>query len=92
MKENVEVRVEPRGENRTVVTVSNPGDQTVNSLVVKVDLNQPARRVSLSSEIIGTKLAKYEYDKVNNIVYLYINDLEKGESRTYYLDYTLPNS
>ncbi|MCH8170010.1 MAG: polysaccharide deacetylase family protein [Bacteroidetes bacterium] len=91
-KDNVEVRVEPRGENRTVVTVSNPGDQTVNSLVVKVDLNQPARRVSLSSEIIGTKLAKYEYDKVNNIVYLYINDLEKGESRTYYLDYTLPNS
>lgn len=91
-KNNVEVKVEPRGESRTVVTVSNPGDQTVNSLVVKVDLNQPARRVSLSSEIIGTKLAKYEYDKVNNIVYLYINDLEKGESRTYYLDYTLPNS
>ena len=91
-KNNVEVKVEPRGESRTVVTVSNPGDQTVNSLVVKVDLNQPARRVSLSSEIIGTKLAKYEYDKVNNIVYLYINDLEEGESRTYYLDYTLPNS
>ena len=91
-KNNVEVKVEPRGESRTVITVSNPGNQTVNGLVVKVNLNQPARRVSLSSEIIGTKLAKFEYDKANNMVYLYINDLEKGESRTYYLDYTLPNS
>ena len=91
-KDKVEIRVEPRGENRTVVTVSNPGDKTVNSLVVKVNLNQPARRVSLSTEIIGTKIAKYEYDRTNHIVYLYINDLENGESRTYYLDYTKPNA
>jgi len=92
-KENVEVRVTARGESRTVVTVSNSGAQTINSLVVKVDLNQPgARRVLLSTEIIGTKLAKYKYDNAKNIVYLYINDLEKNESRTYYLDYTKPNS
>ena len=91
-KDKVEVRVEPRGESRTVVTVSNPGDKTINSLVVKVDLNQPANRVSLSTEIIGTKMAKYEYDRTNRIVYLYINDLENGESRTYYLDYTKPNA
>ncbi len=91
-KDKVEVRVEPRGENRTVVTVSNPGNKTINNLVVKVDLNQSARRVSLSTEIIGTKIAKYEYDRANNLVYLYINDLEKGESRTYYLDYIRPNS
>ena len=91
-KDKIEVRVEPRGENRVVVTVSNPGDNTINSLVVKVDLNQPATRIKLSTEIIGTKLAKYEFDKVNKTVYLYINDLEKGESRTYYVDYTKPNA
>ncbi len=91
-KDKVEIRVVPRGENRTVVTVSNPGDKTINSLVVKVDLNQPATRVKLSYEIIGTKVAKYEYDRTNNMVYIYINDLEQGESRTYYLDYTRPNA
>ena len=91
-KNKVEVRVSARGESRVVVTVSNSGDKTISSLVVKVDLNQPATRVSLSTEIIGTKIAKYEFDKANNKIYLYINNLEKGESRTYYLDYTKPNA
>lgn len=91
-KDKVEIRVSSRGESRIVVTVSNSGDKTINSLVVQVDLNQPATRISLSTEIIGTKIAKYDFDKTNKKVYLYINDLEKGESRTYYLDYTKPNA
>jgi len=91
-KDKVEVKIEPRGESRVVLTVSNQGDKTINNLVIKVDLNQPATRITLNTEIIGTKLAKYEFDKTNKTVYLYINDLEKGESRTYYLDYTKPNA
>ena len=91
-KSDVEIRTEKRGPFRVALTVSNPGDYTANNLVVQVDLNAPAERITLSTEIIGTKKARFDYDKTNKIVYVYINDLEAGESRTYYLDYAQPNS
>lgn len=87
----VEVRVAKRGDTRIALTVSNPGTMTVNNLVVQVDMNAPAQDITMSTEIIGTKKAKYEYDKHARVIYIYINDLEAGESRTYYLDYYKPS-
>jgi hypothetical protein len=60
-------------------------------MVIQLDMSEPAQQITLSTEIIGTKMAKYDYDRVSHIVYLYINDLGSGESRTYYLDYFKPN-
>ncbi|MHB1687767.1 MAG: hypothetical protein ACYCVH_10370 [Ignavibacteriaceae bacterium] len=88
----VEVKATKRGESRVALTVSNPGKETINGLVIQLDLNEAASSLSLSTEIIGTKTARYEYDKKSHIVYVYINDLESGESRTYYLDYKKPNA
>ena len=88
----VEVRVNKRGDTRVALTISNPGKQPITNLVLQLELSEPATNISMSSEIIGTKLAKYEYDKVNRIIYLYINDLDASESRTYYFDYYKPNT
>ncbi len=88
----VEVKATKRGDNRVAITISNPGKETVNGLVIQLDLNVAATNLVLSSEIIGTKKAKYEYDPKNHIVYVYINDLEPSESRTYYIDYKRPNA
>ena len=88
----VEVRVRKRGETRIALTVSNPGTEVASNLVIMVNLNEPAKNISLSTEIIGTKIAKIQYDKSSHIIYVYINDLQPGQSRAYYLDYDKPNA
>ncbi len=88
----VEVRVDKRGDTRIALTISNPGKQIVNNLVIQLDMSENARNITLSSEIIGTKVAKYIYDKNSHIIYVYINDLIPDESRTYYFDYFVPNT
>ena len=91
-KELVEIWTGKRGPNRIVLTLSNPGKGTINNLVIQLNLNRTADKVTLSTEIIGTKKAQYDYDNKNNVVYIYINNLQNGESRTYYLDCVKPNS
>jgi peptidoglycan/xylan/chitin deacetylase (PgdA/CDA1 family) len=91
-KSSVEIRADKRGSNRIALTISNPGSLTANNLVVQVDIDAPADRISMDTEIIGTKKAKFDFDKKNKIVYVYVNDLEPNESRTYYLDFSQPNS
>ena len=87
----VEVRVNQRGTTRIALTVSNPGKHVVNNLVLEVEMSEPAKDITISSEIIGTKPARYEYDKEKRVIYVYLNDLKSGESRTYYFDYYVPN-
>jgi peptidoglycan/xylan/chitin deacetylase (PgdA/CDA1 family) len=91
-KSSVEIRADKRGTNRIALTISNPGNSTANNLVVQVELDAPADRITMDTEIIGTKKAKYDFDKKNKIIYVYVNDLEPNESRTYYLDFGQPNS
>lgn len=88
----VEVKVNKRGDTRIALTISNPGKLPISSLVLQLDVSEPASNITMSSEIIGTKLARYEYDKTNRVIYIYINDLNSGESRTYYFDYYKPNT
>ena len=83
----VEVRANQRGEYRVALTVSNPGKQIVNGLVVQIDMNEPISDIALSTELVGTKTAKYVYDKNSEIIYVYLNDLHSDESRTYFFDY-----
>jgi peptidoglycan/xylan/chitin deacetylase (PgdA/CDA1 family) len=91
-KSSIEIRADKRGASRIALTISNPGSSTANNLVVQVELDAPADRITMDTEIIGTKKAKYDFDKKNKIVYVYVNDLEPNESRTYYLDFSQPNS
>ena len=91
-KNSVEIRTDKRGPSRIVLTISNPGKLTVNNLVIQVEINAAAKRITLDTEIIGTKRARFDYDKKNKIVYVYINDMQPNESRTYYLDYSQPDS
>ncbi len=88
----VEVRVSQMGGTRTALVVSNPGKHIVTGLVVQIDMSKPVSNIKLSSEIIGTKLSKYDYNKPKKVIHVYINKLEPDESRTYYLDYDLPDA
>lgn len=86
-KEFVELRTQKRGSSRVAVTITNYGNYEINYLVVDVDLNQKAEKVSLDTEIIGTKKAQYKHKDGSQFVFLLIDELAAGESRTYYIDY-----
>jgi len=88
-KENVELRTKKLGKSRVAVTISNQGNAAVSDLKIDVDLNENAFRISLESEIIGTKKVIYQHKEGSKFVFLLIDDLEAGESRTYYIDYDI---
>ncbi|QQS37412.1 MAG: hypothetical protein IPM56_05505 [Ignavibacteriales bacterium] len=90
-KDRVELRVDKRGKTRVVLNVSNSGSETLNDLVVEVDLNDNAEQISLDAEIIGTKPAKLKHSPGSRIIQLYVDELKPDESRTYYIDYNKPN-
>ena len=86
-KEYVEIRTKKSGKTRVTVTVTNPGKEIIDDLVLDIDLNDNAEKISIDTEIIGTKLAKFKHVVKSRFLNLQIDDLEPGESRTYYIDY-----
>lgn len=90
-KEFLEIRSEKRGTNRVAVTLSNPGGNIVSSFVTTVDLNEKAEHISIETEVIGKKTAAYSHQKGSETVHLYIENLNPGESRTFYIDFDIVN-
>ena len=86
-KDFIELRTQQRGSSRVAVTITNFGSFNINYLVVDVDLNLKAEKVSLDTEIIGTKKAQYKHKDGSQFVFMLIDELAAGESRTYYVDY-----
>jgi peptidoglycan/xylan/chitin deacetylase (PgdA/CDA1 family) len=86
-REYIELRTQKRGDTRVVITITNYGISTINDLVLDLDINEKATNITLSTEIIGTKMAKYDHEDGTQFINLYIDELKKGESRTYYIDY-----
>ena len=91
-KDYVEIRVNRRGNTRVVLNISNPGDQQIDNLVVNVLLNDPAENISISTEIIGTKIPVIRHEKMSKNLQLLINNLKGKESRIYYIDYDKVNA
>ncbi len=91
-KDYVELRVNRRGNTRIVLNISNPGDQQIDNLVVNVLLNDPAENISISTEIIGTKIPIVRHGKLSKNLQLIINNLNGKESRIYYIDYDKVNA
>ena len=90
-KDYVEIRVNRRGNTRIVLNISNPGEQQIDDLVVDVLLNDPAENISISTEIIGTKIPVIRHQKMSKDLQLLINNLKGKESRIYYIDYDRAN-
>lgn len=86
-KDYVEIKTEKRGNNRVAIKVSNPGNEMINNLVIDIDLNEKVKNITLDSEIIGTRPAEIKHLEGSQMLYLYIDKLEAGESRIYFIDY-----
>lgn len=86
-KDYVEIKTEKRGNNRVAIKVSNPGNELINNLVIDIDLNEKVKNLILDSEIIGTRPASIKHNEGSQMLYLYIDKLDAGESRIYFIDY-----
>ena len=86
-RDYIEIRSDRRGKTRVAVKVSNPGVESINNLVIDIDLNDFANNVTIGSELIGTRSASLKHTNGSQMVYLFIDDLMSGESRQYYIDY-----
>ncbi len=86
-RDYIEIRADRRGKTRVALKVSNPGVEAINNLVIDLDLNDFAKNITIGSEIIGTKTASVKHVAGSQMVYLYVDDLNPGESRQYYIDY-----
>lgn len=86
-KDYVEIKTEKRGNNRVAIKVSNPGNEMINNLVIHIDLNEKVKNLTLDSEIIGTRPASIKHSDGSQLLYLYIDQLDAGESRIYFIDY-----
>ena len=90
-RDYIEIKADRRGKTRVALKVSNPGIESINNLVIDLDLNDYAQNITIGSEIIGTKTASVKHTAGSQMVYLYIDDLKPGESRQYYIDYDQVN-
>jgi len=86
-RDYIEIKTDRRGKTRVALKVSNPGVEAINNLVVDLDLNDFAKNISISSELIGTKMASVKHSPGSQMVYLFVDDLNPGESRQYFIDY-----
>jgi len=91
-RDYIELRAERRGNNRVSIKVSNPGKEIISDLVIDVDLNDDVKNISLDTEIIGTKPAVIKHDPGSRFLFLLIDSLKPGESRTYFIDYDRVNA
>jgi len=89
-KNKVEMRIEPRGESRVTVSISNPGNQKLEEIMVEIDLQMSVTNIEISSEIIGTTQPEYSFNSATHMLYVKIKEFKPGETRIYYIDYDKP--
>ena len=83
----VEVRYEARSSRRIAVELNNPRDEKAYDLIVQVNFNKRVRNVSVSSDIINTKIPKYKLDSDSKTIYFYLDKMEAHETRSLLIDF-----
>ncbi len=92
-KHGVELRYKTRSKRRIAVEVTNPTDETVYNFTVQLNINKRIKNIEVSSDIINTKIPKYEFDSSTNRLYLYLEKMEPHESRSFLVDFdNVPDS
>lgn len=86
-KEGVEVRQENRSARRIAVQVNNPTDKLSDKFVVHVNLNKQVKNVLVSSDIINTKIPKFQLLNNQQSLYLYIDEMDPHETRSLVIDF-----
>lgn len=83
----IEIKFDSRSKRRIAVEVSNPVSNKEDSYVVEVYVNKNIKDIRISSDIINTKLPKSNFDPSAQTLYLHVDKLKSGESRSFLIDF-----
>lgn len=86
-RQGVEVRYETRSLRRIAVEFTNPSDNPTRELVVQVNLNKKIKNVTVSSDIINTKIPKYDIKDEGQTIYFYLDRMNPHETRSLLVDF-----
>lgn len=86
-KEGVEVRQENRSARRIAVQVNNPTDKISDKFIVHINLNKRVKNIVVSSDIINTKIPKFQLMENEQTLYLYIDEMDPHETRSLVIDF-----
>lgn len=90
-KNALEVSCKVRSKRRIAVVISNPSDAVIANAVVQVNVNKGVSGVTLTSDIIGTKIPPFQFFPGIQQVDITIPSLAGGASLALYLDYEIGN-
>ncbi len=83
----VVTRYETRSNRRIAVEITNHGDAPSENLVIQVFLNKKVKNIQVSTELINTKIPRYELSSDQQTIYFYVDKMEPHESRTLLVDF-----
>lgn len=83
----LEITYDVRSKRRVAVEVNNLMESKAVDFVVQLHFNKKVKNVELSSNILYTDLPEYEFDRSENVLYLYVKDLNAGDSRKLLVDF-----
>lgn len=86
-KQSLEVRYESRSKRRVAVELTNPSEYDIENAVVEVSLNKKVKNVKISSDMLNTKIPRYEVRKDNQAVIFYIDRMKSHETRSLLIDF-----
>ncbi len=87
----LEVSALVRSKRRIALLISNPSRQVVENAVIQVNINKPVMNVTLSSDILGTKIPPYRFDPKSQIMEITVPSLAGSESLSLFIDYDTTN-
>jgi peptidoglycan/xylan/chitin deacetylase (PgdA/CDA1 family) len=91
--DNVKIFTERRGHSRIFLNITNSGETALNEVAVDINLNETSSITSIYINpdlVIPRKVKVLEINSLG-ILSLVFQELEPGESRSYFIDYTMEN-
>lgn len=86
-KNSIEVGIYEISNRRISFLITNPSDVVINDLIIQIDINKSIKNLEITSEIIGTKIPEFVFDKENKRIHLKLKNLKAGESNSYFIDF-----
>ncbi len=85
--ENLSLSIKRRGPTRVMVNITNTGRFTVEDLRLFIVPPEPVRSLTLTPELLGTKIPEYEVRDQGRLVVLKVKALRARGSQTIFIDY-----
>ena len=86
-RNSIEVGIKVISDRRISFLITNPSKQMINNLIIQIDINKDVEHLAISSEIIGTEIPNYVFDKDKSKIFLKLHDLEPGQTNSYFIDF-----